>query len=62
VKNGKSKNIPVGRIPLTPGSDAHSLVVRLIKAGVGTKTLAASSGQPVQAIAAIRAWITMGRY
>lgn len=58
----KAKRQAQTGIPLKAGGDAHRLVVRLLRSGVSSETLQAATGQPRQAIAAIKANDTMGHY
>lgn len=51
-----------GAIDLTPGSDAHRIVIRLLLAGVCSCALGRATGQSPRAIAALRAHATMGTY
>ena len=50
------------KIDVKAGTDAHRLVVNLIKLGVESKVLMKATGRSRQEIAAIRAHITMGTY
>lgn len=66
AKRGKRKvsagKTPSRRIDLHGGSDAHKLVVALLKKNVDVKVIAAAAQRPVGAISAIKAHITMKTY
>lgn len=59
---GKKVEKKSDQIDLKVGTDAHTLVTRLLKQGVAVETLAAATGQSTRVIAAIKAHITMGTY
>jgi hypothetical protein len=59
--NLRKKGISNG-ITLKVGTDAHKLVIRLLKAGVDREVLARASGKSLHVIGAIKAHVTMGTY
>lgn len=50
------------KIDLKSGTDAHRLVVNLIKLKIDQKILMKATGRTKQELAAIKAHITMGTY
>lgn len=58
----KVKAAAKGKIALKSGSDAHTLVTKLLKLGVDAKVIAQASGQSIPVVSAIKAHITMGTY
>ena len=50
------------KIELKKGTDAHTIVLNLLRLGVDSDTIRKAAGQTRQCIAAIKAHDTMGKY